>query len=114
MKISTLILTGFFLILVLFTITTYINYKQSDKINENSERFDASSTKLRHSNRIQRNVSNMVSGLRGYLLTQESSFIESYDSAVNENILLLQELSVSPLHDKQMMLLAQSDSLHQQ
>jgi signal transduction histidine kinase len=114
MKISTLILTGFFLILVLFTITTYINYKQSDKINENSERFAASSAKLRHSNRIQRNVSNMVSGLRGYLVTQESSFIESYDSAVNENVLLLKELSVSPLHDKQKMLLLQSDSLHQQ
>lgn len=114
MKISTLILTGFFSILVLFTITTYINYRQSDKINEHSERFAKSSSIIRHSNRIQRNVSNMVSGLRGYLLTQESSFIESYDSAVNENVLLLKELSDTPMNDKQQALLAESDSLHQQ
>jgi methyl-accepting chemotaxis protein len=34
----------------------------------------------------------MVSGLRGYLLTGESSFTQSYDSAAAENILILQEL----------------------
>ncbi|HTF17594.1 MAG TPA: ATP-binding protein [Chryseolinea sp.] len=114
MKISTLILTGFFVILVLFTITTYINYKQSDKINENSDLFATSSTILRHSNRIQRNVSNMVSGLRGYLLTQESSFIESYDSAVNENVLLLEQLSNTSLLDRQKTLLAEIAAHHEQ
>jgi signal transduction histidine kinase len=114
MKISTLILTGFFVILVLFAITTYINNQQSDKINENSERFAASSTILRNSNRIQRNVSNMVAGLRGYLLTRESSFIESYDSAVNENIELLKELSTVALQPRQKALLADVEKNHQQ
>ena len=112
MKISTLILTGFFVILALFTITTYINYRQSDQINENSERFAESSTILRHSNRIQRNVSNMLSGLRGYLLTQESSFIESYDSAVNENAVLLRELSSTSLSDRQSKLLSEIEERH--
>ena len=93
MKISTLILSGFFLILFLFSLTTYINYKQSYRVNENSEKFSRSSATLRNSNRFQRNILSMVSGLRGYLLTNESSFIQSYDSAVVENNAILKELS---------------------
>ena len=92
MKISFLILTGFFLILLLFSITTYINYQQSEKVDENSEKFSKSSTTLRSSNRFQRNILNLVSGLRGYLLTNEPFFIQSYDSAVIENEQILGEL----------------------
>src|SRR5688572_11414813 len=94
MKLSYLILIGFFLVLLLFSITTYINYVQSEKVNENSERFARSTTILRHSNRFQRNVLNMVSGLRGYLLTNEGFFIQSYDSASVENAGILKELAV--------------------
>jgi signal transduction histidine kinase len=94
MRLSYLILTGFFLILLLFSITTYINYVQSEKVNENSERFSRSSTILRHSNRFQRNVLNMVSGLRGHLLTNEAFFIQSYDSALIENAGILDELAL--------------------
>ncbi len=93
MKISFLILSGFFLILLLFSITTYINYQQSEKVNENSDKFSKSSTTLRNSNRFQRNILNLVSGLRGYLLTNEPFFIQSYDSAVLENEEILEELS---------------------
>jgi len=92
-KISSLILSGFFLILVLFSFTTYINYLQADTINETSEKFAVSSTIVRHSNRFQRNGLSMVSGLRGYLLTNEISFNQSYDSAVVENSEILTELS---------------------
>ena len=92
MKISFLILSGFFLILLLFSITTYINYQQSQKVDENSEKFSKSSTTLRSSNRFQRNILNLASGLRGYLLTNESFFIQSYDSAVIENEQILGEL----------------------
>lgn len=93
MKISFLILSGFFLILLLFSIATYINYQQSEKVNENSDKFSKSSTTLRSSNRFQRNILNLVSGLRGYLLTNETSFIQSYDSAIIENEEILSELS---------------------
>src|SRR5688572_11637487 len=94
MKISFLILSGFFLILLLFSITTFINYRQSEKVNENSDRFSKSSTTLRSSNRFQRNILNLVSGLRGYLLTNEVFFIQSYDSAILENEEILGELAV--------------------
>lgn len=113
MKLSYLILTGFLLILVLFTTTTYINYVQSQKVNENSERFSRSSTILRHSNRFQRNFLNMVSGLRGYLLTSESFFIQSYDSADAENRLILKELAVMiPDSSRQGLLVSQIRQLN--
>jgi signal transduction histidine kinase len=94
MRITVLILSGFFFILLLFSITTFINYKQSKKVNENSEKFITSSTTLKQSNRFQRNTLTMVSGLRGYLLTNEASFLQAYDSAMLENEEILKELTV--------------------
>jgi signal transduction histidine kinase len=82
------------MILLLFAATTYINFKQSEKINENHELLARSSIILKQSNRFQRNILNMVSGLRGYLLTNEVFFIQSYDSAMLENDEILDELSV--------------------
>lgn len=115
MKISYLILSGFFCILLLFTITTYINYQQSEKVNENSSRFSTSSTTLRHSNRFQRNILNMVSGLRGYLLTNESFFIQSYDSAILENSQILTDLTtLVPKATRQYLLLQDIETLHEQ
>lgn len=94
MKISYAILFGFLMILLLFAATTYINYRQSERINENHELLARSSVILKQSNRFQRNVLNMVSGLRGYLLTNETFFIQSYDSAMIENDEILNELSI--------------------
>jgi signal transduction histidine kinase len=93
MKISHLIFLGFLAILIMFTITTYINYNQAEKVNENSEWFANSTTIMRESNRFQRNILNMVSGLRGYLLSGENFFIQSYDSAKEENIQILKQLN---------------------
>ncbi|HEY9489268.1 MAG TPA: ATP-binding protein [Chryseosolibacter sp.] len=93
MKISHLIFFGFLFILIMFTITTYINYKQAENVNENSEWFANSTTVMRESNRFQRNILNMVSGLRGYLLSGEDYFIQSYDSAALENIQILEQLN---------------------
>lgn len=92
MKISHLIFLGFLFILVMFTITTYINYKQAEKVNENSEWFETSTTIMQQSSRFQRNILNMVSGLRGYLLSGENYFIQSYDSAAQENVKILEDL----------------------
>lgn len=93
MKISYTILSGFMVILFLFAITTYINYRQSEQIDENYELLSRSSTILKHSNRFQRNILNMVSGLRGYLLTNEGFFLQAYDSAMLENDQILEELA---------------------
>ena len=92
MKISYFIFWGFVVILILFSITTYINVRQAEKVNENSDWFAKSTVIVRHTNRFQRNILNMVSGLRGYLFTGEHNFIQSYDSAALENEDILKEL----------------------
>ncbi len=93
MKISFLIFFSFLFILLLFSITTYINFQQSEKVRENSEWVDQSTTIIRNSNRFQRNILNMISGLRGYLFTSENYFIQAYDSAKVENETILSELA---------------------
>lgn len=93
MKISYLIFFSFLFILLLFSITTYINFKQSEEVRENSEWVDKSTTIIRNSNRFQRNILNMISGLRGYLFTGENYFIQAYDSAKTEDETILAELS---------------------
>jgi signal transduction histidine kinase len=92
MRISYFILLGFLIILIMFSITTYINYVETEKVDENSEWFAKSTTIARQSNRFQRNILNMVSGLRGYLITGENEFIQAYDSAEIENQNILSEL----------------------
>lgn len=93
MKISNLIFFGFLLILLLFTATTYMNFRQAEQVNENSEFFARSTTIVRQLNRFQRNMVNMVSGLRGYLFTGENFFVQAYDSAAAENVSILKELT---------------------
>jgi signal transduction histidine kinase len=113
MKISNIILISFFFILVVFSITTYINYKQSELIKNNSEEFERSSVIVKHSNRFQRNFLNMVSGLRGYLLTNETFFIQTYDSAILENEAILAELgALVPEASDQIILLNEIQQLH--
>jgi signal transduction histidine kinase len=92
MKISYFIFFGFFVILISFSITTWINFKQAESVNENTEFYAKSTTIVRNSNRFQRNILNMVSGLRGYLFTGENYFIQAYDSAALENENILNEL----------------------
>jgi signal transduction histidine kinase len=92
MKISIFIFLGFFIILVMFSITTYINFKLADEVNENSLWLEKSTAVVRSSNRFQRNILNMVSGLRGFLFTGDEYFIQAYDSAYTENQSLISEL----------------------
>jgi signal transduction histidine kinase len=81
------------IILIMFGAVTYINFKQAEQVNENSEFFAKSTTVVRQSNRFQRNMLNMISGLRGYLFTGENYFKQAYDSAALENVAILNELS---------------------
>lgn len=92
MKIAHAILLSFCTILLLFSITTYINFRQAEQVNRNAQNFERSSIIIRNSNRFQRNFLSMVSGLRGYLLTNETFFIQTYDSSANDNQRILEEL----------------------
>lgn len=95
MKISKLIFFSIFSILLLFTITTYVNYKQSEEVRENAEFLAVSSNTVRQSNQFQRNILYMERGLKGYIITGENYLIQAYDSTLIENNSLLTELSAS-------------------
>jgi signal transduction histidine kinase len=105
MKISRYIFLSFLFILLLFSITTFINFRLSETVAENSRFFSKSTELMKQSGRFQRNMISMVSGLRGYLITGEKYFIASYDSADSENGLILQELSSIVEDSSQMHLL---------
>jgi signal transduction histidine kinase len=92
MRISYLIFLSFLSILLLFAFTTFINYRLSERVKENTDFVSQSGNIVRNSNRFQRNIINMGSGLRGFLLTGEDSFLQSYDSAATENKGILSEL----------------------
>lgn len=100
MKISAFIFIGFVLILSMFSVTTYINYQLAGQVNENSEWLSRSTVVVRQSNRFQRNILNMVSGLRGFLLSGERYFLQTYDSASVENDAILDELSLQMMGEQ--------------
>lgn len=112
MKISSFILLSFIFILLLFSITTYINYRLSEEVKDNAEFLSRSTEIVRSSSRFQRNTINMVSGLRGFLITGERFFIESYDSAAAENERILSEITTLTEDTSQLRLLNDIKTLH--
>ena len=112
MKISNYILIGFLFIILLFSVTTFINFQLSRAVDQNADYLSRSGMIIRNSGRFQRNMLNMVNGLRGYLLTSEKYFIDSYDSAANDNGKILQQLMVAITDSRQIKLLSEIMSLN--
>ena len=114
MKISHYILSGFLIILLLFSATTFINYRLSEDMAKNSAYLIKSTDIIRYSNRFQRNILTMVDALHGYLLTGEKSFIESYDVTETENVKLLRDLSMLITDASQKQILKEIEALNDQ
>jgi signal transduction histidine kinase len=114
MKIASFILLSFIFILLLFSLTTYINFRLSEDVRENAQFVSRSTEIVRSSSRFQRNTINMVSGLRGFLLTGERYFIEAYDTAAAENEGILKEVVILTDDTLQIRLLNEIRKLHDQ
>jgi signal transduction histidine kinase len=114
MRISVTIFAGFTLILLFFAATTYVNYQQSQQVKEDSEWVATSQLVIRLINRYQRNIIDMQSNLRGFLLTGEDNFLQSYAVADSENLVLQKEIfpKMDPL-SYQRLQMQTVDSLHQ-
>jgi signal transduction histidine kinase len=112
MKISSFILLSFIFILLLFSITTFINFRLSEDVKDNAEFLSRSTEIVRSSSRFQRNTINMVSGLRGFLLTGERYFIEAYDTAVVENERILRDIMALSQDTAQLRLLNEIKQLN--
>ena len=114
MKISSFILLSFIFILLLFSFTTYVNFRLSEDVKDNAEFLTRSTEIVRNSSRFQRNTINMVSGLRGFLLTGERDFVAAYDSSAAENETVLEEITHLIDDPSQQRLLQEIKRLHDQ
>ncbi len=106
MKISHLILTGFLVIVLLFSFTTYLNNNYSKLVDDDPLITERTTGIIQMSDRFQYNFLMMVSSLRGYLLTDNELFLQAYNSAGEDNRKILKELSaLVPVGTEQQLLL---------
>ncbi|WP_299985193.1 ATP-binding protein [uncultured Pontibacter sp.] len=81
MKLSTKLFIGFVLISLLFTTVAIVNFRLSEDVIENMRWVTRSQIVVRNSASLQRNIIDMESGLRGYLLNGNEVFLEPYHEA---------------------------------
>lgn len=78
MRLSTRIVLGFLLVLILSIIDSAFNYILSLKVEQNTQFLIKSQNVIRNSDDLNRTIVSMQSSLRGYLLTRDSAFLQQY------------------------------------
>ncbi|WP_207435589.1 sensor histidine kinase [Sabulibacter ruber] len=81
MNLSTKLFAGFVLISLLFTSVAIVNYQLSEDVIANSAFVTESQNITRTSASLHRNLIDMETGMRGYLLTGNKTFLEPYYTA---------------------------------
>ncbi|MBC5993193.1 sensor histidine kinase [Pontibacter cellulosilyticus] len=81
MKLSVKLFLGFILISVLFTAVAIVNFQLSEDVIQNSHWVTRSQIVVRNSAALQRNIIDMETGLRGYLLNGNQTFLQPYYTA---------------------------------
>ncbi|MBC3541244.1 CHASE3 domain-containing protein [Rufibacter sediminis] len=81
MNLSTKVFAGFVLISFLFTSVAIVNYQLSEDVIANSTFVTDSQNITRTSASLQRSIIDMETGMRGYLLTGNRTFLDPYFSA---------------------------------
>ncbi|RUT69568.1 HAMP domain-containing protein [Flavobacterium cupreum] len=91
MKLSTQILLAFTLIILLSVADSYTNYMLSKKVQRNSLFLARSEEIIRNSNKTHKTIIEMQSAFRGYLLTDDRTFLHSYFKGIKMVPLLIKE-----------------------
>ena len=78
MTLSARIFLGFSIVIGLSLINSYANYLLSQKVNKNSAFLAKSETIIRNSSKLHENIIDMQSAHRGFLLTDDTTFLEPY------------------------------------
>lgn len=78
MKLSTQIILAFSVVILLSAADSYTNYLLSKKVQQNSEFLSNSEAIIRNSNRTHKVIIDMQSSFRGYLLTDDATFLTVY------------------------------------
>ncbi len=91
MKLSTQILLAFSIILLLSLAESFTNYRLSLQVEQNTKFLSQSEAVIRNSNRIHKTMIEMQSAFRGYLVTEDSSFLNPYYGGLASVPLLMDE-----------------------
>ncbi|RZJ39530.1 MAG: HAMP domain-containing protein [Chryseobacterium sp.] len=94
MKLSTQILVAFTLVILLSVADSYTNYMLSKKVQLNSQYLARSEEIIRNSNKTHKAIIEMQSAFRGYLLTDDHSFLDSYFKGLKRVPLLMKEQQI--------------------
>lgn len=82
MTIRSKLLTGFISLIVIFGTSLLINLRLSNEVVRNFEYLNNSEAIIRNSNILHKNIIEMQSGYRGFLLTGQEVFLEPYNRAL--------------------------------
>ena len=93
MKLSTKLFAGFAIISFIFMAVQFINYSLSKDVLENSNWVAQSQIIIRNSSALQRNIIDMETGFRGYLLTGDEDYLIPYVQAKDQIPSLFQSIS---------------------
>lgn len=69
---------GFLLLIFIFIINFFVNQRLSQEVARNTTYLSNSEAVIRNSNQLHKNIIDMQSGFRGFLLTNQETFLESY------------------------------------
>lgn len=110
MKLSSQILLAFAIVILLSVTDSYTNYLLSVKVKRNTEFLERSEAIIRNSGRLHKAIIEMQSAFRGFLLTEDSNFLDNYEKGIQ---------SVPPLFSEQKQLIIENpvqqsilDSIH--
>jgi signal transduction histidine kinase len=78
MRLSTQILLAFGIVILLSIADSYVNYMLSQKVRLHSDYLSGSEAVIRDSNKTHKLIIDMQSSFRGYLLTDDETFLNSY------------------------------------
>jgi signal transduction histidine kinase len=92
MKLSVKLFVGFLLISALFTAVAIVNFRLSEDVIENTRWVSRSQIVVRNSAALQRNIIDLETGLRGFLLNGNETFLMPYRQAADQLPSLFKEI----------------------
>ncbi|MBC5773826.1 CHASE3 domain-containing protein [Pontibacter sp. KCTC 32443] len=93
MKLSVKLFVGFLLISALFTAVAIVNFRLSEEVIKNTQWVSRSQIVVRNSAALQRNIIDLETGIRGYLLNGNETFLIPYSQAKAQLPSLFEEIS---------------------
>jgi len=91
MTIRLRLLLGFSTLIVIFIVVFFINKRLSDQVMRNSDYLNNSEMVMRNSNKLHKEMIEMQSGFRGFLLTGQDAFLSSYYDGLKSVPVLFKE-----------------------